>query len=133
MAYIAVAIGGFFGACLRYGLAEWLGTINGFPGSTLIINVFGSFFLAWFYTITSEHVTVNPNLRLGIGTGLVGAFTTFSTFTVDTWKLVSLGLFNQAFWYVFLSFLLGIIAAYSGYLLAQWQYRLQVVRRRKEV
>jgi fluoride exporter len=133
MAYIAVAIGGFLGACLRYGLSEWLGTMNGFPGSTLIINVFGSFFLAWFYTITSEHMTVNPNLRLGIGTGLVGAFTTFSTFTVDTWKLLSLGLFSSAFWYVILSLVLGLAAAYIGYFLAEWPFRIRVVRRRKEV
>jgi fluoride exporter len=133
MAYIAIAIGGFLGACLRYGIAEWLGTMNGFPLATLTINVSGCFFLAWFYTISSEHVTINPILRLGIGTGLVGAFTTFSTFTVDTWKLVSLGLVNRAFWYVILSLVLSLAAAYFGYLLAEWPYRLQVVGRRKEV
>ncbi len=127
MAYFAVAIGGFLGACLRYGIAEWLGTFHGFPISTMIINIVGSFFLAWFYTVTSRYVKVHPNIRLGIGTGLVGAFTTFSTFTLDSWRLLAAGFETSAFWYVVLTLLIGLLTAYMGYQLGEWQFRKRVV------
>ncbi|MDQ0190516.1 fluoride efflux transporter CrcB [Alicyclobacillus cycloheptanicus] len=125
MAYLAVAIGGFIGACLRFVISEMIGTVHGFPLATLCINVTGSFFLAWFYTITLERIPIHPHLRLGVGTGLVGAFTTFSTLTVDTWKLVEAGMYTDAALYVTLSFVLGLAAAGFGYALAARQSRLR--------
>jgi len=127
MAYVAVAIGGFLGACLRYGISEWVGTFGGFPISTMSINILGSFFLAWFYTVTSRYVMINPYVRLGIGTGFVGAFTTFSTFTADTWKLLAAGFPVSSIWYLILSLVIGLIAAYLGFALGEWQYQKRVV------
>jgi len=132
MTYVAVAIGGFIGACLRFGLSEWLGTYHGFPYSTLLINVIGSGFLAWFYTRTSEGWLISPNLRLGIGTGLVGAFTTFSTFTVDAWKLLAANYSWLALLYILLSLLLSIGFAMAGYTLAWRQSQLRFVKTPKE-
>ena len=124
--YMAVAVGGFFGACLRFALSEWIGTWNGFPIATLLINVVGSLFLGWFLTITSERSTlsIHPNLRLAIGTGFVGAFTTFSTFTVEIWKLMQVGSYLTAMSYVALSLIVGLLGSGTGYRIA----RIQVQR-----
>lgn len=127
MPYLAVGIGGFIGAILRYGIGEWIGTVQGFPISTLLINVLGCFVLAWFYTITLQKYFIHPHIRLGAGTGLVGAFTTFSTFSVETWALIQGGLYGFAALYVAASFLLGLTSAYLGYGLARRQSRLRFV------
>ncbi len=125
MAYLAVAIGGFIGASLRFLIGEWVGTVNGFPIATLCINIAGSLFLAWFYTITLERISIHPHIRLGVGTGLVGAFTTFSTFSVETWKLVHANMLAVAGLYVGLSFVFGVGAAGLGYYIATRQTRLR--------
>lgn len=90
MNVVAVGIGGFLGAILRYKVGEWIDTENGFPLETLVVNLFGCLFLAWFFTITTKRWNINPKLKLGIGTGFIGAFTTFSTFSIETlnWFIV---------------------------------------------
>lgn len=125
MTYVSVAVGGFIGACLRFLISEWMATVNGFPIATLCANIAGALFLAWFYTITIERVPIHPHVRLGIGTGLVGAFTTFSTFSVETWKLVQASMLTTAAVYVVLSFVLGLGAAGVGYFIATRQSRLR--------
>lgn len=126
MAYLAVALGGALGACLRFLVGEWIGTIGGFPVATLLINVSGSFFLAWFYTLTAERLPIHPTLRVGIGTGFVGAFTTFSTFTVEIWDLYKAGDVWMAISYLLISAVGGLLAALFGYWVAQRQARLAI-------
>lgn len=118
MNVVAVGIGGFFGAILRYIIGEWIHTENGFPLGTLIINLAGCFFLAWFFTITAKRWNINPKLRLGIGTGFVGAFTTFSTFSIETLNLIVHHQMIFAFTYVLLSIIGGIGLAFAGAKLA---------------
>lgn len=125
MAYLAVGIGGFLGAITRWAITEWMGRPHGFPLATLLINLTGSFVLAWFYTFTVERVRVHPALRLGIGTGFIGAFTTFSTFTVDSWQLWKSGLILQVAGYVSLTVVGGLFAAFLGYSLAIRQSQLR--------
>ncbi|MBX6351825.1 MAG: fluoride efflux transporter CrcB [Thermoflavifilum sp.] len=125
MAYWAVAVGGCLGALARYLLSEWLGTWNGFPIATWLINLAGSFFLTWFYTLTQDRIPIHPHLRLGIGTGFVGAFTTFSTYTVDWWKLVQAHLWTYAALYAAASLVGCLLAAAGGLMLASWQTRLR--------
>lgn len=131
MPYVAVALGGFVGAVLRYLISEWWGTQHGFPLATLVINLAGSFFLIWFYTLTLERVRIHPHVRLGIGTGLVGAFTTFSTFCVETWKLIDSGQYLFAGLYVGLSLVGGIFLSALGHSLAMKQTQLRIVRKRQ--
>lgn len=91
MDFLAVAIAGFLGAVSR-GLLTKLITVkvtSDFPVSTLIINLTGCFILSFFLTLTVERLRINPNLRLAVGTGFLGAYTTFSTFAVDSVKLLS--------------------------------------------
>ena len=88
-----VGIGGFFGANARYLLT--LGTSNllegrwsDFPVGTLIVNVLGSFGLALFGVWFSERTGLSPHLRLLVGAGFFGAFTTFSTFANESMLLL---------------------------------------------
>ncbi|WP_067621568.1 fluoride efflux transporter CrcB [Alicyclobacillus acidiphilus] len=115
MPYLAVAIGGFFGAILRYAVSEWIGAINGLNIATLLINWAGCLFLGWLNTMTTERLPIHPNVRLALGTGLTGAFTTFSTFTVDAWKLYQNGQVGLALLYITLSVLGGLAFSYAGY------------------
>ncbi|MBX5436654.1 MAG: fluoride efflux transporter CrcB [Alicyclobacillaceae bacterium] len=127
MSYVAVAIGGFLGTCARWMLTEWIGTWGGFPIATLLINLSGCFVLAWFYTVTLESSPVHPLLRVGIGTGFIGAFTTYSTFTVDVWKLVQSGAWTMAAGYVITSLGGGLLAGWVGLALASRQSQLRMV------
>ena len=92
MNVLFVMIGGFFGAISRFALGEWIHTSNGFPLGTLFINLIGCFFLGWFLTFVSQKKKIRPELTLLIGTGFVGSFTTFSTFSVETLTLLQQGL-----------------------------------------
>ncbi|WP_442599828.1 fluoride efflux transporter CrcB [Neobacillus sp. D3-1R] len=114
MNIIAVGIGGFVGAVLRYLVGKGIPAPNGFPLGTLVINLLGCLFLAWFFTITTKGWKINPNLKLAIGTGFTGAFTTFSTFSVETLNLIQNYQTVLAFLYVLLSILGGIALAILG-------------------
>jgi CrcB protein len=132
MVYLAVAIGGFLGACARYLLSEVLGTLNGFPVATLLTNLSGSFVLAWFYTITLERIPVHPHLRAGVGTGFIGAFTTFSTLNVELWNLWHSRDFGLAFAYFLLTYVGGMFVSLAGYALAMRQSQLRMAVTGKE-
>lgn len=115
MPYLAVAFGGFVGATLRFGVSEWLGTLNGVNIATLLTNWSGCLVLAWLNTVTANRLPIHPHIRLAIGTGLIGAFTTFSTFTIDAWKLFENGQIVQSLGYVLLTLLGGFFSTYIGY------------------
>lgn len=114
----AVGIGGFFGAIGRFLIGNVIPPHNGFPIGTLTINLSGCFFLAWFFTITAKKWRINPNLILAIGTGFTGAFTTFSTFSVETVNLIQTHQYFVAFFYVLVSVIVGIVLALLGAKLA---------------
>lgn len=82
---LAIGVGGFVGALARY--AVHVATLRLFgpalPLGTLAVNVSGSFALGVLFAISETHA-VPPAVRLGLGVGVLGAFTTFSTFAVDT-------------------------------------------------
>ncbi|MFZ0445939.1 MAG: fluoride efflux transporter CrcB [Bacillus sp. (in: firmicutes)] len=114
MNLLLVMIGGFFGAISRFVLGEWIHTSNGFPIGTLIINLIGCFFLGWFLTFVSQKKKIRPQLTLLIGTGFVGSFTTFSTFSVETLNLLQQGLLFQGLLYVLTTIILGLGLTYLG-------------------
>ncbi|GLY09478.1 fluoride efflux transporter CrcB [Pseudobacillus badius] len=109
-----VMTGGFVGAISRYGFGEWIDPVHGFPLGTLLINLIGCFLLGWFLTYVSRSPRVKPEVVLMIGTGFIGSFTTFSTFSVETIRLVQAGSVLLAVLYVLLSTLAGLLLAEAG-------------------
>lgn len=114
--YICIGIGGFLGANLRYLIKNWtvLNIRNSFPLDTLIINSIGCFLLALFLGFAFEILEIDPDLRLGISTGFIGAFTTFSTLCRETVVLYSSGESLMSAIYMFLSIAAGMLAIFLG-------------------
>jgi fluoride exporter len=111
---ISVMLGGFLGALTRYGIGEWIQTNKGFPLGTLLINLLGCFFLGWFLTFITNRKNIKPELTLLIGTGFIGSFTTFSTFSVETILLFQNGETAYGVLYILISIILGVLMAYFG-------------------
>ena len=110
------------GALARYALTVLLTpllTRTGFPWATLLINVSGSFALGLIAALAARNV-VSPEWRAAIGVGFLGAYTTFSTFSVDLDGLLSRGEGWRASAYVLGNVGLGLLAAVGGRLLAGW-------------
>ena len=82
--------GGGAGAALRYAIGLWIDARSGpgFPWGTFAINVAGCFAIGVVATLADEHAWVTPAARLLLVTGLLGGFTTFSTFGLETWQLI---------------------------------------------
>lgn len=114
----AVSIGGMIGALARYELAQaWPTPSGGFPSSTFTINVTGCLVLGTLMSIVVGRERVHPLVRPFVGTGVLGGYTTFSTYAVETNTLLQhhhplLGLI-----YVFGSVVAGVIAALVGHAL----------------
>lgn len=113
---VVIATGGALGALLRFwvagGVAAWLG--RDFPYGTLIINVSGSLVMGLLYVLLLERFDVSPLWRASLLVGLLGAFTTFSTFSIETVNLIEAGEGVKALANVMLSVILCIGAAAAG-------------------
>jgi CrcB protein len=117
----AVSAGGAIGACLRYGVAEQFGDRwrHLFPLSTLAINLTGSFILAFFLTAIAMRPERWKRWRLFFATGVLGAYTTFSTFSVETAHLLRDHHWLIATGYIAASLSGGMLAAAAGFLSAR--------------
>lgn len=120
-AYLAIAIFGTLGCWARYLMTLAVQNIAGreFPYATLSINVLGSFAMGFLFVATLERLMVSPYLRVGILTGFLGGFTTFSTFSMETLLLAEQGEMGKAIAYVLLSIGLGVGGAFGGAWLAR--------------
>ena len=118
--YLAVAIGGALGAMARYWLALIIGERfpSRFPYGTVVINITGSFIIGFFLTLVYERITIHPNWRLAFAVGFVGAYTTFSTFEYETFKLIEGGHILPGLANVVISLVLGFFAVWGGIVLA---------------
>lgn len=112
-----VALGGAIGAALRYGLGEWV-TNDSFPYATLSVNLIGSFLLGVLAVGLAQNV-LSANMALLLGTGVLGAFTTMSTFSVETVEMFDQGQGSSAMLYIALTMVLGPLLALLGWKLGE--------------
>jgi CrcB protein len=118
---IAIAAGGAAGALLRFwvstGVYGWLG--RGFPWGTLAVNVMGSLAMGVLYVLFMERMNVTPELRAGLLIGLLGAFTTFSTFSLETLNLIEGAELFKAGLNILLSVSACVLATWLGVVIAR--------------
>lgn len=115
-----VALGGAIGASLRYGAGLLVLRLTGpgFPMSIITVNILGSFIMGAFFIYSSQRGL--DHLNPLIMTGMLGGFTTFSSFSLETFTLVERGDLSTALLYVGLSVILSISALFLGVWLARY-------------
>ena len=121
---IYVGLGGFMGAIARYLVSQWANAAlverwGAFPYGTLAVNVLGSFGLALFGAWFSARVGLAPHLRLLIGVGFFGAFTTFSTFATETVSLLKGGMMPTLLLNILLNNSLCLLGVACGLMLGE--------------
>jgi len=118
---LAVALGGACGAMMRFWLSAAVQRAVGgaFPWGTLFVNVLGSFLLGFLFIWLIERSTMGELARLAITVGFLGAFTTFSTFSVETVRLMQEGAMAWALGNICLQLLLCVGVAWLGMQLAR--------------
>jgi len=115
MHWIAVAIGGALGAMGRYAMSTWVFQINHkFPWATLTVNVLGSFVMGILFVVIVERGALSMEMRSLLMIGFLGAFTTFSTFSLDALGLWQNGHLFLALLYVLASVALCLLAITSS-------------------
>jgi len=113
---IIIACGGAIGAVLRYTSSQFIHSKFGtdFPYGTLGVNIIGSLLMGFLYILFVEKLSLSSEWRSFLVIGLLGAFTTFSTFSVETLNLMFSGELAKAGLNIVLSVLLCIFAAWLG-------------------
>ncbi len=113
---LAIAVGGALGALLRYWVSSGVYSILGrdFPYGTLTVNAVGSLLMGLLTILMLERMSVGPEMRGALLIGLLGAFTTFSTFSMETLFLFEQGEVFKAVLNVLLSVVVCISAAWFG-------------------
>lgn len=117
MKFFVIGLGGAIGTLLRYAMGGLsYRFLNGaFPVSTLLINVTGSLVIGFLWGIV-DRFAVSPNVRLFIFIGVLGGFTTFSTFSLETFNLLRDGEYKIAIMNMALSVILSVGAVLAGYI-----------------
>ena len=117
--FAAIAVGGALGTAARYGVAQLVDVApDSFPWATFWTNVSGSLALGLFLTLILERFPPSRYLRPFVATGFIGAYTTYSTFAVETDVLIKDGHAAVALAYASVSLIAGLAAAWIGISLA---------------
>lgn len=114
--FVFIGIGGFLGAIIRFVMKNWQMLSIGGPlqANIFVINIIGCFALAMFLGIAFDNRKADIDFRLGISTGLIGAFTTFSTLCREIVDLFTGGYILTAILYSVMSIAVGLAAVYLG-------------------
>jgi fluoride exporter len=115
---LAVCLGSAVGSGARYLLSEWafssLGTA--FPWGTFLVNAIGSFLLAVIIYAGVEASALSPTMRIALGTGVMGGFTTYSTFSFETMRYLEGGAPGMAALYVGATLVVCLVACMAGWI-----------------
>lgn len=120
-ALIFIAVGGAVGAVLRYGASVSIYSLlgRGFPYGTLFVNVSGSLLMGLLSVIMLERFDLGPEWRAAVLVGVLGSFTTFSTFSIETLNLLEQGELWRAMANIVLSVLVCLTAVWLGVLIGR--------------
>jgi CrcB protein len=116
MPLLLIGLGGFAGAISRYLVDGWVTdrTAGAFPWGTLAVNLTGSFVLGLLFAMTAERAILPAEIRGPVMIGFIGAYTTFSTFMLESWVLIEDGSYTTAVANLGGSVLLGLVAVVAG-------------------
>ena len=120
-----IALGGALGSLSRYWLSGLIHFYfsSSFPRGTLIVNLTGSLIIGLLWGI-SDIVIINPNIKLFFFVGILGSFTTFSTFTLENFNLLRENEYGLVLLNVLLSLILGITLVFAGFFISRQMINL---------
>ena len=121
MDMVWIGVGAAVGANIRYYVGQWVAVWLGvaFPNGTLIVNLSGSFLIGVIATLLGERLLVDPHWRLLLVVGLLGGYTTFSSFSFEVVTLLQADRWFAATGYVLASVVLGMVACLLGIFLVR--------------
>ncbi|MFT0212954.1 fluoride efflux transporter CrcB [Pseudomonas sp. F1_0610] len=119
--FFAIALGGAVGSLLRYMVGLWVSAhwASYFYLATFSVNILGSFLMGCLYGLFLLRPEIPEVIRLGSMVGLLGGFTTFSSFSIESFRLLQNGHILTALGYILLSVALGLLAAWAGVVLTK--------------
>ena len=121
VAAILVGVGGFFGAITRYfvdrRVTEWTG--GTVPWGTFAVNISGSFLVGLLFALIVERAALSAQLRAPMMIGFLGAYTTFSTLMLESWRMIEDGAWQVAFVNIGGSIVVGMVAVVAGVLVGR--------------
>jgi CrcB protein len=118
---IFIAAGGAIGAVMRFGVSNGVHALAGrdFPYGTLVVNILGSILIGFCYIALIERLSLGPEWRAFIIIGILGAFTTFSTFSLETFNLIENGDMLKAAINILVSVSICLLATWIGIVIAR--------------
>jgi CrcB protein len=117
---VAIAVAGALGALARYGLEGAVARrASSFPWGTFVVNVSGAFLLGLVVTLLGERLTVASWIRAAVAIGFLGAYTTFSTLTLESYRLLETRSFALTAANMLGSVAAGLLALYGGVVLGR--------------
>ncbi|HEY2886486.1 MAG TPA: fluoride efflux transporter CrcB [Rhizomicrobium sp.] len=119
---LAVALGGALGSLLRYFVAGAVqsATWPGFPWGIFVVNITGGFAMGLIVELSALKLNLTPEVRAFLTIGILGGYTTFSTFSLDSALLIERGDYSGAALYIAGSALLSIMALFAGLWFIRW-------------
>jgi fluoride exporter len=113
---LAIGLGSFFGGVSRYLVSEFVKTFTSqnLPHATFVVNLVGCFLIGICFSLLEKNFLDKTWFAI-IGIGFLGGFTTFSAFSLDTFKLLREQNYTVLVWYIFGSVVLGLLATILGY------------------
>jgi CrcB protein len=121
VAVLLVGAGGFIGSAARYAAGGLVHRFTGFtfPWGTVAVNIFGCFLIGLIAALSESRQMLTPEIRLLVMVGILGGFTTFSTFGFETFQLLRDGELLRAIFYAGIQLLAGLIMVWIGYTIAR--------------
>lgn len=118
---LAIAAGGAAGSLLRFWMSNWVHSFaeRSFPYGTLVVNVLGCLLMGFLFVLFIDRLSDNPVLRAGILIGVLGGFTTFSSFSIETFNLIEQGAWIKAVANMSGSLVLCVGATWIGVILGR--------------